>query len=73
MTTYYYCIPAAQGMDPPTANRRKNCYRVALNRKVEPGQLFTDRADAEKRAAEVSAATRLQWIVKEVSLDSGNR
>jgi hypothetical protein len=65
----YYCIPAAQGMDPPTANRRKNSYRVALNRGVEPGQLFHTREEAEARAAEVTAATRLQWIVKEVALD----
>lgn len=65
----YFCIPAAQGMDPPTVNRRKNSYRVALNRGVEPGKLFSTKEEAERRAAEVTAATRLQWIVKEVPLD----
>ena len=62
----YYCIPAAQGMDPSTVSRRKNSYRVAQNRGVSPGEVFTNREDAERRAAEVSAATRLEWIVKEV-------
>lgn len=65
---YYFCIPAAQGMDPPTKNRRKNTYRVAMNRKVNPGKLRATREEAEKAAAEISAITRLAWIVQEVEL-----